>query len=133
MRHVIIIRFANGHWRFVLAACQDMDPYTRTDMWQPTGANAGNIAAMVANPYDLIRGRGVPIVDTKESTIAIGHLWTDTPKPLLGAGGAPVAAASVADPLAAVAPAARVAVADPAVFRHQGAEMPDDGGNKIQA
>lgn len=70
-----------------LAACQDIDPYTRSDTWQPTGANQGNLAAMVANPYDLIRGRGVPSIDTKESTIAVGRLWTDQPKPLPGAGG----------------------------------------------
>jgi uncharacterized membrane protein YgcG len=70
-----------------LAACQDMDPYTRSDTWQPTGANQGNLAAMVANPYDLIRGRGVPSIDTKASTLAIGRLWTDQPKMLPGAGG----------------------------------------------
>jgi hypothetical protein len=71
-----------------LTACQEMDPYARTDMWQPTGANAGNIAAMVANPHDLINGRGVTTVDSKASNIAIGHVWSDTPKPLLDPGGA---------------------------------------------
>ena len=51
----------------VLAACQQMDPYTRTDEWQPNGANAGNISAMVADPYDLIRGRGTDVSDSKAS------------------------------------------------------------------
>ncbi|HEY7576004.1 MAG TPA: hypothetical protein VH855_00295 [Acetobacteraceae bacterium] len=70
-----------------LAACQEMDPYSRPDTWQPTGANAGNIAAMAANPYDLIHGRGVQQVDSRGSNQAIGHVWTDTPKPLLNPGG----------------------------------------------
>jgi type IV pilus biogenesis protein CpaD/CtpE len=71
----------------VLAACQEMDPYTKSYVWQPTGANAGNIAAMVANPNDLIRGRGVVRTDSRESNAAIGHIWSDTPKPLLDPGG----------------------------------------------
>lgn len=71
-----------------LAACQEMDPYTRPDTWAPTGANAGNIAVMVANPSDLLRGRGVTSVDSKASNVAIGHMWTDTPKQLLDPGGA---------------------------------------------
>ena len=70
-----------------LTACQQMDPYTRTDTWQPIGANDGNIAAMVADPYDLIRGRGTDREDSKASNVAIGHVWTDTPKPLLDPGG----------------------------------------------
>ena len=84
----LIIGFGMVIGSLMLTACQDMDPYTRTDMWQPTGANAGNIAAMVANPYDLIRGRGVTAVDSKASNIAIGHIWSDTPKALLDPGGA---------------------------------------------
>jgi type IV pilus biogenesis protein CpaD/CtpE len=70
-----------------LTSCEQMNPYTRTDTWQPTGANAGNISAMVADPYDLIRGRGVDRVDSKESNVAIGHVWADTPKALLDPGG----------------------------------------------
>jgi hypothetical protein len=70
-----------------LAACQQMDPYSRTDEWQPNGANAGNISAMVADPYDLIRGRGVDVSDSKPSNLAIGHVWNDQPKALLDPGG----------------------------------------------
>ena len=47
-----------------LSACAETDPYSRNYSWQPTGANAINIAAQVANKNDLIRGRGwldVPI------------------------------------------------------------------------
>jgi hypothetical protein len=70
-----------------LAACQQIDPYTRNEMWQPTGANQGNIAAMAANPNDLIRGHGLPASDSKEPTLAINRIWTDTPKALLDPGG----------------------------------------------
>jgi uncharacterized membrane protein YgcG len=87
MRSRIIIRLALLAAVLVVAACQDMNPYTRSDTWQPTGANAGNIAAMVANPYDLIRGRGVDKVDSEASNVAIGHIWNDKPKALLDPGG----------------------------------------------
>ena len=70
-----------------VAACQEMDPYARNDMWQPTGANAGNIAAMVANPYDLIRGRGSDRTDSNEPVLAIHRVNTDHTKALLDPGG----------------------------------------------
>lgn len=78
----------------MVAGCQEMDPYTRPDTWQPTGANAGNIAVMVANPYDLIRGRGAAAVDSKASGQAIGRVWTDMPKALLDPGSSAAAGAS---------------------------------------
>lgn len=65
-----------------IAACGERDPYYRTDVWRPTGANAANLAAMVANPHDLIAGRGVSRVDTKASTIAVNRIWAADPKPL---------------------------------------------------
>jgi type IV pilus biogenesis protein CpaD/CtpE len=65
------------------AGCEQRDPYLRTDVWRPTGANAGNIAAMVANPYDLIRGHGVTREDAKASALAVDHIWTNQPTPLL--------------------------------------------------
>jgi hypothetical protein len=60
----------------------DRDPYRRTDVWQPTGSNAANIAAMAADQSDLIRGRGVTQSGTKGSTTAIERLWNDNPRPL---------------------------------------------------
>jgi len=90
MRVSTIVRIALVGGTLGLTACQEMDPYTRTGTWQPTGANQGNLAAMVANPYDLIHGRGLPaadIADTKGSTLAINRLWTDQPKALLDPGG----------------------------------------------
>ena len=47
----------------------------------------GNIAAMAANPNDLIRGHGLPASDSKEPTLAINRIWTDKPKALLDPGG----------------------------------------------
>src|ERR1700722_767081 len=65
-----------------LAGCGSRDPYLRTDVWQPTGANAGNIAAMVANPHDLISGRGDAVQNSNEPALAVNHIWFDQPKPL---------------------------------------------------
>jgi uncharacterized membrane protein YgcG len=70
-----------------VAACQEIEPYARNDMWQPTGANAGNIAAMVANPYDLLHGRGSDRTDSNEPVLAIHRVNTDHTKALLDPGG----------------------------------------------
>lgn len=64
------------------AACASRDPFLRDDVWKPTGANAGNLAAMVANPHDLISGRGTMRSDTKATTAAIGNIWSGQPKSL---------------------------------------------------
>jgi hypothetical protein len=71
----------------MLAGCMDRDPYRRTDVWRPTGANAANLAAMVANPNDLISGRGVSSTDSKEPVIAIGRVWSDHPRSFSGGAG----------------------------------------------
>ena len=74
----------------LLGGCEDRDPYHRTDVWYPSGVNAGNIAAMVVNPADLISGHGVQRSDGQEAVTAVNHVWQDKPKPLpamTGAGG----------------------------------------------
>ncbi|HVC63814.1 MAG TPA: hypothetical protein VND19_26030 [Acetobacteraceae bacterium] len=73
----------------VLGGCDQRDPYLRTDVWNPTGANAGNIAAMVADPHDLISGRGTDVQNSNEPALAVGHVWLDQPKSLSpgGSGG----------------------------------------------
>ena len=64
MSRSMTLRFAAVASLVVLAGCDSrMIPYLRTDVWQPTGANAGNIAAMVADPHDLISGRGVAMTE----------------------------------------------------------------------
>lgn len=72
----------------LLAGCEDADPYRRNDVWYPAGANAGNIAAMVADPHDLIRGRGANWTDAREAGTAVDRVWLDRTKPLLSTAGA---------------------------------------------
>jgi type IV pilus biogenesis protein CpaD/CtpE len=65
-----------------LGGCDNRDPYSRTDVWQPTGANAGNIAAQAANPLDLIHGRGATSVDAHAATAPVERVWSGSPRPL---------------------------------------------------
>lgn len=60
----------------LLAGCMSREPYHRTDVWQPTGANIANIAAMAADPHDLIRGRGVTEHSAKAPELAVEKTWT---------------------------------------------------------
>ncbi|MEA2737424.1 MAG: hypothetical protein QOH05_731 [Acetobacteraceae bacterium] len=66
-----------------VAGCAHTDPYQRTDVWYPTGSNAGNLAAMVVRPADLIQGRGETTGDSRQSVIAIDHVWQGQSKPLV--------------------------------------------------
>lgn len=82
----------------LLAGCASTDPYQRAGMWQPTGANSRNLAAMVANPYDLIRGRGERGTSGPEGTTPVTRLWAGRTTPLPASGsqqsaGGPAAAA----------------------------------------
>ena len=44
----------------ILQGCASTDPLLNTEHWNPTGVNEANIAAQVANPADLVRGREMP-------------------------------------------------------------------------
>jgi len=70
-----------------LSGCDQLDPMLRTDRWQPTGANAGNIAAMVADPRDLISGHGDIFRESNDQGLAVTHIVTDQPKPFTSGGG----------------------------------------------
>ena len=87
MRRSALLRIAALAGLVALAGCDSMDPYMRTDVWKPNGANAGNIAAMVADPHDLISGHGAIFHDANAPALAIGHVWTDQPKSLTPAAG----------------------------------------------
>lgn len=78
----------------LLAGCTTIDPYQRKDIWSPQGVNAGNIAVMVANPHDLILGRGQNGEDAHQAAGAIDRVWMDRPKPLLPTGSASAGGAS---------------------------------------
>ncbi len=66
----------------VLGGCMDRDPYRRTDVWRPTGANSSNIAAQVANPNDLIRGQGGGRAGSGAQVLAVERVVTDQARPL---------------------------------------------------
>jgi len=77
-----------------LSGCDQLDPMLRTDRWEPTGANAGNIAAMVADPHDLIRGHGDLFRESNDQSLAATRIMTDQPKAFSGGGGGGGAAPS---------------------------------------
>lgn len=79
------------------AACNQMDPYTRSGMWQPVGVNSRNLAAMVANPDDLVEGRGVAGANSTLAINAVTRLRDGKVKLLPGASSM---ATSVAAPAA---------------------------------
>lgn len=56
---------------FILTGCADIDPYKREYMWQPEGIANGNLALQVANPMDLVRGRGSDTADGGWAAAAI--------------------------------------------------------------
>ena len=67
--------FAATAMLLALAGCGETDPYLRTDVWRPTGANAQNIVAQLANPLDMVRGHGAVRVDAHSPTTAVEQLW----------------------------------------------------------
>jgi len=69
-----------------LAGCEDLDPYHRPYAWHPTGAVQANLAAMVANPNDLIRGRGETRADGVLSETAVSRVRQEKGKALLNPG-----------------------------------------------
>lgn len=74
----------------LVCGCSDADPYYRADVWQPRGASSGNIAAMLAQPNDLILGRHqAALGDSYQQTGAIERLWQDKTKPLISSSSAP--------------------------------------------
>jgi type IV pilus biogenesis protein CpaD/CtpE len=66
-----------------LSGCQEIDSDARADVWHPTGANAGNLAAMVVRPSDLIAGRSAARADARTAVDAVERVRTDHPKALM--------------------------------------------------
>lgn len=65
-----------------LTACASNEPYERQGTWHNTGINDANLAAMVANPADLQRGRQSQEPDSPLAIDAVTRLWAGKPKPL---------------------------------------------------
>jgi len=59
-----------------LAGCDRIDPLKRPYMWYASGANAYNIAAMAANPADLIHGRSAPRRQAAMDGDAVDRVWS---------------------------------------------------------
>jgi hypothetical protein len=72
-----------------------LDPYQKPGVWKPLDTPAANISAQVVDPRDLVTGRGTSRQDTQASSLAIQHIWLDTPKSFIsdsgGGGGASAA------------------------------------------
>jgi type IV pilus biogenesis protein CpaD/CtpE len=64
------------------AACAQTDPFYRPGDWVPQGANERNIAAMLAEPTDMVRGRGEIGADSPLAIEAVNRLMHDKVKPL---------------------------------------------------
>lgn len=73
-----------------LAGCSQTDPYERAGVWRPSDANSANIAAQVANPADLVRGREARGGSVRVPTAAVERVWVGAPaqRPQGGQGGA---------------------------------------------
>ena len=76
-----------------LGGC-NRDPYQRADVWKPTGANAANMAAMVANPHDFMQGRSASGANAKAPASAVDRIWSDQPRGFSGGGGSGAAGGS---------------------------------------
>ncbi len=81
-----------------VTGCAATDPYERPAMWQPEGANAGNIAAMIERPSDLRRGRGDLGPIRVEGQLAVARIWEGRERPLPNDAGAQAAAAPTGVP-----------------------------------
>ena len=66
-----------------LSGCDQMDPMTRAYVWNPSGTNPHNIAAMAVNPADLIHGREGGPHRASMDTDAVDRVWSNKPTPLL--------------------------------------------------
>lgn len=80
MRSIILPAFS----LLLVAGCAEGYLYRRQGMWQPEGANAANLAAMVQRPADLLRGRGDPVAERREAADAVKRLWEDRQRPWPG-------------------------------------------------
>jgi type IV pilus biogenesis protein CpaD/CtpE len=65
-----------------LAGCDQIDPLKRPYMWHETSVNAHNIAAMAANPADLIRGRDQRRRSAIMDADGVQRAWTGKLVPL---------------------------------------------------
>jgi hypothetical protein len=87
----------------LLSGCNAIDPLKRPYMWHDSAANAHNIAAMAANPADLLHGRRSPKRRVSLDSDSVDRLWSGKTLPLTGgsAGGSGGSSGGGATPAAA--------------------------------
>ncbi|WP_323990945.1 hypothetical protein [Nguyenibacter sp. L1] len=66
----------------LVGGCGTLDPYHKPYAWHPSGANAANLAAMVADPRDLREGHGGEAPDAQAPVMAVERIRLDKPKAL---------------------------------------------------
>ena len=76
-----------NHWLVVLvlvSGCtyDPFDPYQRPGTWVPDGSNDANLRAMVANPHDLVEGRGTSVSSGAEAAPPVERVLTGKRYPL---------------------------------------------------
>lgn len=71
---------------FLLAGCEQIDPFTREGAWRPRGANEANLRVHVADPAMLDRGVDDRRTDGQVAGVAVQRYRADRVKPLLASG-----------------------------------------------
>jgi len=84
-----------NHWLVVLvlvSGCtyDPFDPYQRPGTWVPEGSNNANLRAMVANPHDLVEGKGTSVSSGAAAAPPVGRLLTGKRYPLPDLNAAPI-------------------------------------------
>ena len=88
----------------ILAACSAEDPLTRTGVWRPIGANDTNLAAMIADPDELVTGVPNRTVDGQIAAAAVARYRAGKVKELPEASISKVAPITVNNGASAAAP-----------------------------
>lgn len=67
-------------------ACEALDPFHRESAWRPGGTNEDNLAAMLDEPRDRIRGTAPANAQGQRAAAAIERLRTDRVRALPDSG-----------------------------------------------
>ncbi len=88
MTHTQYLRLAGLMAASLLfSGCEATDPYKREGMWRPEGVVNANLAAQIANPQDMLRGRGDTGPVYRTATNAVNKQWGLAPGASAGGGG----------------------------------------------
>jgi hypothetical protein len=68
----------------LLAGCAETEPYQRAGQWNPLGANAANLRAMVTDPHDLELGQATALFPGDIGATAVARLRAGAVRPLPG-------------------------------------------------